>query len=231
VQDADLEAALTAAFRRLVKGRLLSASNDGLSVRLPRTGEMLLATWLENGRDMMAAHVHFSPFSASDSIAALHAGIYLARPDTGGVAVSSPLGIGLLAQRGEALPPLFDEQVRHVGPGRIAILDEKRPLFEQVRRTFGRGANAALLGQRLVCIGITCERAVFNTELLEKCAQAYALVKACGGRASVIPAWVRTIAYRRLKRDQRQAEECYLGGRIPDPAPGYLLIGSLCTFC
>jgi ribulose-5-phosphate 4-epimerase/fuculose-1-phosphate aldolase len=182
---------------------------------------MLLATWKENGRDMTAAHMRVSPFSSRESIAALHAGIYVARPDAGGVAVSSPAGIRLLAQRGERMPPLFDEQVRHVGLRNVAVLDEANLSLEQIKKTFGRGANAALLGNRLVCIGITCERAVFNTELLEKCAQSYAIVKASGGRAAVIPAWVRVIANSRLKRDQRRAAESYRNGRIPDHVPGY----------
>jgi ribulose-5-phosphate 4-epimerase/fuculose-1-phosphate aldolase len=221
VHPIDLETTFTAGFRRLATGHLLSASTDGLSVRVPGSGEMLLATWQENERDATTGQVRVSSLPTTESIAALHAGIYLARPDAGAVAVTSPLGVRLLAQRGEWLPPLFDEQVRHVGLGRIAQLDEAHLSIDVVSKTFAHGANAALLGDRLICIGITGERAVFNTELLEKCARAFAIVKAAGAHAQVIPAWVRFIATRRLKRDQSRAAESYRVGHMPAPTQGY----------
>src|SRR5208282_3108911 len=60
-----------------------------------------------------------------------------------------------------------------------------------VRKTFRRGTNAVLLGERLLCLGMTCERVLCNTELHEKCAQAYVIANASGNRIRVIPGWVR----------------------------------------
>jgi hypothetical protein len=68
---------------------------------------------------------------------------------------------------------------------------------------------------------MTCERAVFNTELLEKCAQAYVIAKASGTRLRAIPGWVRMIANRRLLHDERNAAARYLNGQLPESTTAY----------
>jgi hypothetical protein len=105
------------------------------------------------------------------------------------VAISSPKGLRMLAYYGGQLPPIFDEQVRHIGLP-TEVLDEKEAPAEMVRKTFRKGANAVLLGARLICLGMTCDRVLFNTELYEKCARAYVIAKASGNRIGSIPMWV-----------------------------------------
>lgn len=90
-----------------------------------------------------------------------------------------------------------------------------------VRKAFRRGANAALLGERLLCLGMTCDRVLFNTELYEKCARAYVLAKATGNRIWLIPQRVRLIANRRLLKDERRPAASYRKGSIPEGTKAY----------
>jgi hypothetical protein len=92
---------------------------------------------------------------------------------------------------------------------------------ERIRKAFQRGVNAALFSERLLCLGMTCERVVFNTELFEKCAQAYVIAKASGMPAAIIPPWVRLIANRRLLKDERHAAERFRSGQLPENATSY----------
>jgi hypothetical protein len=68
---------------------------------------------------------------------------------------------------------------------------------------------------------MTCDRVLFNTELYEKCAQAYVIVKASGNQIGLIHLWVRLIANHRLLRDERHAAECYRNGSIPESINSY----------
>lgn len=221
VQRSEFEAQLTSGFRRLADKGFLNSSSDSLSIRIPATGEMLLATGFENRHNPADAISRAGFFQSEEGVAALHASIYVERLDVGAITISSPRGVKLLAKSGAVLPALFDEQVRHIGSPSLTRLEEKRVFRERIRSTFRRGSNAALLGEQLLCLGMTCERAVFNTELFEKCAQAYVITKASGMRAGVIPTWVRLIANHRLRKDERNAAASHASGRIPDNISGY----------
>ncbi|WP_390905498.1 class II aldolase/adducin family protein [Occallatibacter riparius] len=181
---------------------------------------MLLATGFDNLDDHASAVEAADAFS-TEAIVALHSCIYKERPDVGSIAISSPKGARILAQSGANLPPLFDEQLRHIGPPGVARLEKVELCSQLVKDAFRRGRNAALLGAGLICLGMTCERAVFNAELFEKCAQAFVISRATGVRASIIPRWVQIVATRRLRRDQRKAAASLLNGQIPDQLSAY----------
>jgi ribulose-5-phosphate 4-epimerase/fuculose-1-phosphate aldolase len=217
----ELEAQFLAGCLRLADKGFLNCSSDSMSVRIPGTGGMVLVSGLEEWRKVERATMRTLHFTSEETVAALHGSIYLERPDVGAIAVSSPKGVELLARGDGILPPLFDEQVRHIGLPTWRSLDEKRLSREQIREVFSRGANAALLSGRLLCIGMTCERVVFNTELLEKCAQAFVIAKASGTRPRVVPSWVRMIANRRLLNDERNAAARYLNGQLPEGTTSY----------
>jgi hypothetical protein len=68
---------------------------------------------------------------------------------------------------------------------------------------------------------MTRDRALFNTELYEKCARAYVIAKACDRRISRVPFWVRLIANRRLLKDEAAARTSYSEGRIPEAINAY----------
>ena len=193
----------------------LNSSSDSFSVRIPGSAEMVLAIGRGDWRDVGHATINTQSFKSKEAVPTLHGSIYLERPDVGAIVVSSPKGARLLAGIGGILPPLFDEQVRHIGLSMTHLAED--PLTrERIHKAFRRGANAALLRERLLCLGMTCERAIFNTELFEKCAQAYVIAKASGSPSGVIPAWVRLIANRRLLKDECNAAARYLNGQLPE---------------
>jgi ribulose-5-phosphate 4-epimerase/fuculose-1-phosphate aldolase len=221
LNHSELEAQLLDGCRRLAHKGFLNASSDSLSVRIPGTGEMLLTTGRENWRKAGRVTICVKSFISQQDITGLHESIYLERPDVGAIATSSPKGVRLLAKSGSILPPLFDEQVRHIGLPIATPLDEALLSGDLIHRAFAQGANGAVISERLLCLGMTCERAIFNTELFEKCARAYVIAKASGIRARTIPAWVRVIANNRLMKDERSAGKRYLNGQLPESKTAY----------
>jgi ribulose-5-phosphate 4-epimerase/fuculose-1-phosphate aldolase len=96
--------------------------------------------------------------------------------------------------------------VRHLGRG-VGRLGPTR---------LAGGDNAFVtLDHRVLCLGMTLDRLVFNAELLEKCAKAFVLAHSSGARLTRVPWFVRAIAGRRLRRDQRFAAQCHGLGKPP----------------
>ena len=208
------------ACRRLAGKGFFNGSADSISLRIPGSGGMVLASGLTDWRPVPFSDIKAVQFSTQGECAGLHAMIYEERTDVGAVIVSSPKGVRMLAQSGGRLPPIFDEQVRHIGAAVDALNrgeSESRDLVKILRQR----TNAVLLGEQLLCLGTTCERALCNTELYEKCALAYVIARASGGRVGTIPFWVRWIANHRLMRDERQAAVSYRQGQVPEGVSGY----------
>jgi ribulose-5-phosphate 4-epimerase/fuculose-1-phosphate aldolase len=216
-----IEMRLLKACHRLAGEGFMNSPADSFSMRIPGKMEMVLASGQDDWRRMGIADLRTAPLFSKEGLCGLHASIYRERADAGAVAISSPKGVRLLSRFGGLLPPLFDEQVRHIGSNASPLPGEGSVHGDMVRKTFKRGANAALLGERLLCLGMTCERVLFNTELYEKCAQAYVIARASGNPIGFIPVWVRLIANRRLLRDERHAAECYRNGCIPESMNSY----------
>lgn len=216
MQRAQIEMQFLEACRRLAGKGFLNTPGDSFSMQIPGSMEMILVSGLEDWRQVGLVDLHSASFSSTNGLGRLHALIYRVRTDAGAVAISSPRGARQLARLGGLLPAIFDEQVRHIGSSVGPLPDQENADGEMVRKTFRQGANAALLGERLLCLGMTCERAVFNTELYEKCAQAYVIAKASGHRIGFIPTWVRLIANRRLLKDEQHAARSYRNGFIPE---------------
>jgi ribulose-5-phosphate 4-epimerase/fuculose-1-phosphate aldolase len=226
VQRTQIEAQLLEGCRRLAGKGFLNTPSDSFSLRVPGSTEMIFASGCQDWRQIGAADLQTAPFSIGEGCsglhaAILHAAIYRERADVGAVAISSPKGVRLLAHCGGRFPTLFDEQARHIGAPAKPLADAATVRADVVRKTIRRGTNAVLLGERLLCLGMTCERVLCNTELHEKCAQAYVIANASGNRIRVIPGWVRLIANRRLLRDERRAAASYRNGVIPEGIGGY----------
>lgn len=209
------------ACERLAHKGFLNTFADSFSFRIPGSTEMLLVSGNKDRCFTDDADLRVVKFSATDASSIIHGCIYQEREDVGAIAISSPAGVGLLSRYCGVLPPIFDEQVRHIGPSPNLLKAEDVIDRDVVRKTFGRGANAAVFGERLVCLGMTRDRVVFNTELYEKCARAYVLAKSCDSRVNHIPLWVRLIANRRLLRDEAIASASYRTGRIPEAIDSY----------
>jgi ribulose-5-phosphate 4-epimerase/fuculose-1-phosphate aldolase len=204
---------------RLASKGFLNTPADSFSLRIPGQTEMILISGSIDWRQIEIADLRTVSFAANDDLSMLHAHIYQERGDVGGIAISSPKWVRLLAGCGEPLPPIFDEQVRHIGSS--DSLNGRMMSGDTVKEIFGRGANAALLGGHLFCLGMTRDRVLFNSELYEKCAQAYVIARTCDSRISRIPFWVRLIATRRLLKDEERAAASYSNGHIPEGINAY----------
>ncbi|MGA2360455.1 MAG: class II aldolase/adducin family protein [Terriglobales bacterium] len=216
MQQTQIEAQLLEGCRRLAGKGLLNTPSDSFSMRVPGSAEMIFASGCQDWRQIGVADLQTAPFSIGEGCSGLHAAIYRERADVGAVTISSPKGVRLLAHCGGCFPTLFDEQARHIGAPAKPLADAATVRADVVRKTFRRGTNAVLLGERLLCLGMTCERVLCNTELHEKCAQAYVIANASGNRIGVIPGWVRLIANRRLLRDEYRAAASYRNGVTPE---------------
>jgi len=153
---------------------------------------------------------------ASSEAAAVHAMVYKQRGDVGAIAWAGGPFSRRLSQFGGALPQVFDEQARHIGAMPPPI-ENRGELFAALQT----GGNAAVLQGLPLCFGTTPRRLALNWELLEKCAKAYVLAVATGGRVRKLPWWVRRIANARLAKDARAAAEAYRRGELPEESKGY----------
>jgi hypothetical protein len=196
-----LRAQLERAHRRLSEKQLLNADDDAVSVLLPGHERMLF-------RARSDAALRELPLTGLSQAAALHGLVYRVRRDAGALASISTPTSAALAQSGVHVPIVFDEQARHIG--------EAWPSTgaKHLTRALAGGSNAGLVDGRLLLLGVTPSRMVFNAELFEKCAHAYLLARgdAPGRKTHLVPWWVRLIAGRRLRRDQAKAARCHAAG-------------------
>jgi hypothetical protein len=201
---------------RLQARNLLAAPAASLSLRIPGTDLM----WLGGATDAAPQPVAWrgvAPATADIAApAALHAAVYRARPDAGAIAAGGGTYGHGLADFGGAMPQVFDEQARHLGPMAPPVQDAA----DLVRALHG-GGNVLLVQRRPVCLGTTAARMVLNAELFEKCATAYVLAAAAGGPVRPLPWLVRAIANRRLHKDARRARQRFQQGLLPEESRGY----------
>ncbi len=142
-----------------------------------------------------------------------HRTVYLTRPDAGAVLMNHQPWASALAQSGPGMPGIFDEQIRHLG-STVAVLDYSA--VNVINCAFlDTGANAYVLNQHVLCLGMTLDRLVFNAELLEKCAKAFILATSTGKPVGRIPWLVRWIANGRLMKDERHSARQYAAGQTP----------------
>jgi len=197
---------------RLQAKHSLGGAEASLSLRIPGSEAM----WFGTLSDAGAQRRPWPGTGMSDGQAGLHAAIYSQREDVGAIAVGGGEFGSCLADFGGSMPGVFDEQVRHLGcMGQMA--DAAKDLVRSLRD----GGNALLVRGRPVCMGTTGARLALNAELFEKCAKAYVLAVATGGRVRPLPWIVRTVANRRLMKDERRAAQRFALGLLPEETKGY----------
>ncbi|MBV1788479.1 hypothetical protein KQ940_10460 [Marinobacterium sp. D7] len=196
---------------RLVAKALLGGSLASLSVRCPNEDKM----WFGLVTDEQPVLVDRQAHGAGEP-ASLHAATYKLRGDVGAIALGAGAFGALMAGFNGMMPQLFDEQARHIGPMPQPI-DRKSRLESALRP----GGNVLLWGGLPLCLGITYTRLALNAELFEKCAKAYVLAAATGGRIKSLPWWVRRIANGRLAKDQARAQAAFARGELPTESRGY----------
>lgn len=203
-RDAVISEPVGSAWRRLDEAKGLHPLS--LSARVPGLRAM---DTVVNGVERRLAFEEERP---GEPLTAVHAEVYQRRPDVGACVVARPHWASALGLAPGPAPGLFDEQVRQLGRS-IDRLTELRHLRDR--------HCAYLWGNGVLCLGVTLERAVFNLELLEKCAQAYLLATATGLRVFTVPWWVREIAFLRLKKDQARAARAWARGEKPEGFTAY----------
>jgi len=191
---------------------LFGNPGDSLSLRVPGRPEFLLT--LPHSEDVSTVAFEIQ----DDGPAALHAAIYSNRADVGAVLIGTTSWSVVLASLETAIPTLFDEPARHIGKVEPGVEGGD---IEGVLGVLKAGANIALCGDQRICLGMTSDRVVFNTELFEKSAKAFVIAKSCGQPIRKVPGWVRYIAGGRLSKDQKYAAECYAAGRTPEGMNAY----------
>lgn len=194
---------------RLQAKRLLATDRASLSLRIPAGDAM----WFGLAADTAPQRV---PLGTASGDSQVHAAAYGARADAGAIAVGGAEFGRCLADFGGAMPQAFDEQARHLGPmgPAAAALNEVAPSLRQ-------GGNVLLVQGRPVCLGMTAMRLALNAELFEKCAKAYVLAVAGGGRVRALPWIVRLVANRRLHKDEQRATQRFAQGLLPEETKGY----------
>lgn len=193
---------------RLQAKHLLAGEGASLSLRIPGTEAM----WFGHATDAQPQRM---PLRGAPPQATAHAIAYAQRADVGAVAIGGGAFGQCLADFGGAMPQVFDEQARHLGP-----MGPPGGLANGPAALRGRG-NVALVDGRPICLGMTAMRLALNAELFEKCAKAYVLAVAGGGRVRALPWIVRLVANRRLGKDQQRAAARFLQGFLPEESKGY----------
>ncbi len=196
---------------RLAARGLLAKVDGALSVRCPGRDSM----WLGGSDNVEPALVDWNGAPPAKA-AALHAAVYTSRGDVGAITWADGAFGARLAHFGGALPQVFDEQARHIGPMPAAI-EHAGELPAALRP----GGNALLMRGMPLCFGVTPRRLALNVELFEKCAKAYVLAAAAGGSVRTLPWWVRRIANGRLAKDARAAAEAFRRGAAPEESKSY----------
>jgi L-ribulose-5-phosphate 4-epimerase len=141
----------------------------------------------------------------------MHAAIYQARPDVNAIIHTHQVTASAVALMGRPIPSLFDEQVRYLGRS-VEIVPYGASgtgwLKSNLVRKLKNHCNAYILQNHgALALGPNPERAMFNVELLEKCAGAFLLAYYSGERLTHIPLPVREVIFAKLRIDQRSGEK------------------------
>ena len=212
-ENADIEDALGQAAIRLA-GKGFLGPGDTLSQRIPEKGAFVVVEIAGPGAAMA-----FRWTSLSGAPSGLHHRIYATRPDVGAIAAGALPWTGALARLNLSLPAVFDEQVRHLGVeiSRVAM----RSTDDRAIPALSNGANAYVLNDISLCVGMGLERLMANIEISEKCAESFVLAHSASGQVRRIPWLIKFIANGRLKKDQRDAATRHLRGERAIMKAGY----------
>jgi ribulose-5-phosphate 4-epimerase/fuculose-1-phosphate aldolase len=138
----------------------------------------------------------------------MHAAVYQNRPDVNAVIHTHQVYASTLALINAPIPALFDEQARFLGRSVevISYAPSGTPFLKRnVKSKIRNGHNAYILQNHgVLVLGTNTERAVFNLELVEKCALVYLLALCTERKVSHIPLAVREIAFAQLRADEKK---------------------------
>jgi ribulose-5-phosphate 4-epimerase/fuculose-1-phosphate aldolase len=141
----------------------------------------------------------------------MHAAIYETRDDVNVIIHTHQIYASAFALMNEPIPALYDEQVRFLGRSVevVPYAPSGTPfLKKQIVSKLRNHCNAYILQNHgAISLGESEERAIFNVELLEKCALTYLLVLCTERKATRIPLPIREIIFSKLRKDQEKYAE------------------------
>ncbi len=204
--------------QQLVEKGYLMATGGNLSIRIPGQATFAVTPSNFDYGKMMPDDVCVLAFDLTviegtlkPSVeSALHAAVYVTRPDVNAVVHTHQVYASALALINTPIPALFDEQVRFLGRS-VEIIPYAPSgtglLKNAIARHIKNHNNAYILQNHgALCFGQDIERAAHNVEILEKCALAYLLALCTERQTTRIPLPIREIAFARLRKDQKKAE-------------------------
>jgi L-ribulose-5-phosphate 4-epimerase len=142
---------------------------------------------------------------------AMHGAIYRVRPDVTAIIHTHQAYVSALTLIKAPIPALFDEQARFLGRS-VDIIPYAPSGTGMLKNTVAKHVknhNNAFMMQNhgALVFGHDMERAMHNVEILEKCALAYLLAICSERKISKIPLAVREVAFAKLRKDQKRAEQ------------------------
>lgn len=203
--------------QRLTQKGYLMATGGNLSIRIAGQGAFAITPSNYDYMKMVPEDICVLDFelkmlagSRKPSVeTAMHAAIYLARPDVNAIVHTHQAYVSTLALINVSIPALFDEQSRFLGR-RVEIIPYAPSGTGLLKNTIAkhvRDHNNAYIMQNhgALCFGQDVERAEHNVEILEKCALSYLLALCTERKVTRIPLVVREVAFSKLRLDQKKA--------------------------
>ena len=205
--------------QKLTSEGLLMATGGNLSVRSADQNAFVITPSDRNYLDMKPDDICILNLDAEQLEGELkpsveskmHAAIYDERNDVNAIIHTHQALASALTLIKAPIPALFDEQVRFLGR-RVEIIPYAPSgtgmLVKQVAKHVRNHNNAFLMQNHgALVFGDSMERAIENTQILEKCAKAYLLSLLSERKVSKLPLPIREIIFHMLRKDQMQMEE------------------------
>ncbi|MFQ5871831.1 MAG: class II aldolase/adducin family protein [Candidatus Geothermarchaeales archaeon] len=177
--------------RRMTEERLVVGSEGNVSARVRDMEKMAITPSLVPYKEMKVEDIVVVNFQGEvvaghrnpSAETKMHAAIYRARPEAGGVVHSHSVYASALAVLHETIPPLIDEQVALLG-GEVKVAGYGVPGSEELAKNAAQALeqrDATLLANHgVVCCGKSLSLALRNALLVERLAQTYVIARMTG---------------------------------------------------
>lgn len=209
--------------RRLVEKGFLIGTGGNVSVRIP--GQSMLAITPSNyDYEIMQVediciltldHEKVAGDRKPSIETGMHSAIYSKRADANVIIHTHQIYASVFGLINQPIPALFDEQARFLGRSVeiVSYAPSGTPMLKQALTSrLKNQCNAYILQNHgAICLASEADRAIFNVELLEKCAVTYLLALCTEKKVTTIPAVIRELAFARLRKDQKKSEESSTG--------------------
>ncbi len=184
------------AARRMAAAGLVSGTSGNVSARLP--GGLMAVTPMGGRCDQVSAEeivvvdrelatVEGDLVPSSESL--LHAAVYEARPDVGGIVHTHAVYSSAVAVAGLEIPPIVDEMVVALG-GAVRVSEYAPPASDEVARSvcaaLGTRDAALIRNHGAIAVGASPDSALETAILVERAARVFVLSSILGG-ASTLP--------------------------------------------